>query len=140
MRLSGLLLVLLVYDQIIIFQLHCHTFLFCVRYVYKPEMDSLMCSFLPYEYFFWKFDKIYVSDCIMIFSALTTFMMIKCLWFCNNLRWITIVLQNVYQLRETKISIWVYIYIYIDPFIIHLYIHGTLEVNRPMIYKIYANS
>ena len=125
MRLSGLLLVLLVYDQIIIFQLHCHTFLFCVRYVYKPEMDSWMCSFLPYEYLFWKFDKIYVSDCIMIFSALTTFMMIKCLWFYNNLRWITIVLQNVYQLRDTQpksvfefIFIFTYSHITIDSFII----------------------
>ena len=110
LRLSGLLLVLLVYDQIIIFQLHCHTFLFSVRYVYKPEMDSWMRSFLFYEYLFWKFDKIYVSDCIMIFSALTTFMMIKCLWFYNNLRWITIILQNLYQLRDIYIYIKSYYY------------------------------
>lgn len=115
-------------------------FSFCVKYVYKPVMDREMCSFLFYEYLFWKFDKIYVSDCVRIFIVRTDFMMIKWLWFYNNLRWMTIYCKmNIhYEVFEFIFTISL-LHMTINSFII-LDSHGTLEVNRPMIYKIYANS
>ena len=71
LRLSGLLLVLLVYDQIIIFQLHCHTFLF-VWGMYTNQRWIAGCA----------------VSCRMniFFESLTRYMWVIALWFSQRLQ------------------------------------------------------